>query len=835
MRLLWGLILLAGCYSLPNDPLEGLGVCGNGIVELGEDCDVPSDCVGDECTCGQPGTTVACLDICQTNDDCVTADGSPRYCSAQGSCTPASGEFLPLTEAASSLGKVHFLSVADFDGDGTGDVISQNGDQHSILFGGDDFSISSPLAWTLPSSGSICVGEIDKNTGADILTPTTYGGIATGGNVGREQRSALLSTYNVPNRETAHQIILADANGGAAHLILLRDTAIGLIGGTPLNFPNGLLGTDAFPAATLDLEDNINTGTDEGDNLSDIIIGFQGTRNILVAETIQYDGLNTGLSQKQLLQLPFGVNLAKEPIIIDDFGNGWVDLFLQGSDGNVYLFHHDGVSQFNTSPAGPISSFEDVIGWGPVARDENDNPRSGHIRETEISYPFGINTFEFLNLGSPWRESILVDIDGDGREEVVLRKDDGIDVLFPKINYTWNKQTFGTPSTPSDLLSGDFNGDIFPDIAYLDEAGDFWVLPGSAGGLTPPILSSSFGVVSSFATGKINPSRETADTLDDIVVLGETGISVGFGQTNSTMPSTLMTADFSDTLVLQGPPTTCTTGDFNGDSIVDVALLSRAAISDDETKWEKSALWFSLGEQTNIFEPSVDIPYGGTADCEGDNGALLALCSPCASLQNIDLNNTGSESLIVVDQSETCQGNIVWPNRDANVLVTTPGEGLSSGNIQTIPGVQGVDRMIPFDYDEDDDLDLLISYRNQNAAETSVAVVQNSNGTLDFAAPTTLTTEGYQIALVGMENSTVPVLLRTDDIVPMLFSGGVLSFGEALVTFESPLSVSESRLTAGDVNGDGLDDLIIVAKTTTERSLRVSLQKPAPRAGDPVP
>lgn len=113
--------LAASCAELTE---IGADVCGNGVAEVGEDCD---DVAGRLPKQGQPDASTACLGRgsvnqcrygCVSSKDCPTGWGCNLE---QGTCAAPTGTFTPL-EPVDKNGAVR-LVAGDFDGDGRTDLV----------------------------------------------------------------------------------------------------------------------------------------------------------------------------------------------------------------------------------------------------------------------------------------------------------------------------------------------------------------------------------------------------------------------------------------------------------------------------------------------------------------------------------------------------------------------------------------------------------------------------------------------------------------------------------------------------------------------------------------
>ncbi len=136
-----GLLIAAGlalsaCEDLPK--LEG-DICGNGVIEKGEDCDG----VG----LGENACNALCRLECTADRACPTSFG----CGSDGLCRQPTGAFEPFGPA---LGlSAERLSLADFDGDGQSDLLASRGSSFSVAYVGPQ--------GLLPETTSISYAPID--------------------------------------------------------------------------------------------------------------------------------------------------------------------------------------------------------------------------------------------------------------------------------------------------------------------------------------------------------------------------------------------------------------------------------------------------------------------------------------------------------------------------------------------------------------------------------------------------------------------------------------------------------------------------------------------------
>lgn len=164
-RLLLGLLVaLGGWHCEGFVELESLR-CGNGIIEpvADEDCDgLPADATY---RCGQPGTVGACRVICE-DSPCP-----PGWrCGLDNVCRASRNE---LTAPVVSRLDGQSLDLADVDGDGLLDVVTNQRDALGLGFGRGDGSFEVVPAVTTPvAERKLAVGDIDADGRADVLLPT---------------------------------------------------------------------------------------------------------------------------------------------------------------------------------------------------------------------------------------------------------------------------------------------------------------------------------------------------------------------------------------------------------------------------------------------------------------------------------------------------------------------------------------------------------------------------------------------------------------------------------------------------------------------------------------
>lgn len=151
------------CAVLPS-----LDVCGNGLVDPGEDCDGQAGLPAGA-HCGAPSTTNACRYTCQVGDASKSCPGEYSCSTVDGVCRKASGLFSQLTPVPF---KADHMAVADFNGDGIADVFASQGEagglQARVYFFGDKGVVASETA-VPPVSFGAAAPLTGKTAAADLV------------------------------------------------------------------------------------------------------------------------------------------------------------------------------------------------------------------------------------------------------------------------------------------------------------------------------------------------------------------------------------------------------------------------------------------------------------------------------------------------------------------------------------------------------------------------------------------------------------------------------------------------------------------------------------------
>ena len=471
------------------------------------------------------------------------------------------------------------------------------------------------------------------------------------------------------------------------------------------------------------------------------------------------------------------------------------------------------------------------------------NPESGAVFAAQQTFATGTNPISVAS----------ADVNGDGRPDLIVANENS-NTVSVLLNTTGagattpsfaTQQTFATGTNPISVAVADVNGDGRPDLAVANVGSNTVsvLLNTTAAGATTP----SFAAQQTFATGSTPDSVAVGDVNGDgrpdlaVANFSSNTVSVLLDTTaaGATMPSFAA----QQTFATGSEPFSVAVGDVNGDGRPDLAVANEGSntVSVLLNTTAAGATTASFASQqtfaTGSFPRSValaDVNGDGRPDLavanEGSNTVSVLLnttaagaTTPTFAAQQTfatgsmpfavavgDVNGDGRPDLIVANETSTT----------VSVLLNTTGAGATTPSFATqetfATGSQPISVAVA-DVNGDGQLDLAVANQSSN----TVSVLLNTLAPIvvapSFAAQQTFATgsapqsvavgdvngDGRPDLIVANDNfaGTVSVLLNTTA------AGSTTPSFAAQQTFATgsfPRSV-----TVGDLNGDGLPDLIV--------------------------
>lgn len=477
-RLLTALALTAlaaapACRDLT--PIEATGRCGDGVLEpeVGEDCDTYA--IGEATACGAPGTAQACRYTC--TDAACPADWR---CGRDAICRAPSGSF---TAAGPLALDGETALPGDVDGDGLTDLILAGNATITTAFGDTDGRFTRAI--TIPAGvqqDQIYADDITGDGRTDVLVPTIEGiriyrgqsrrlspvafpatrlvdlpgeGQILGLRVGPGPNPRALVVVN-DGRATRAVVVGADSTDDSALAAALTDTP-----GAPL--------LTALPTASA-----------QPGQPARVALHIAGGDTLLLL-AIRCRANACTVTVEQRVDAPDQMRFGDLPPVPGDVnGDGVTDLvvnyntpathvgFIASQDGIAFARRtlepwplRDGPQCRSCGTAG-FTTTADALGDTLV-----DFAGPGGVFRTITLDPLDLDPIE-LDLRGNLRRAQFVDLNRDGLEDIVaLRSGNQIDLILND-GAQFYPHIADVDGDASLFRVGDFDGDLYPDVAVLE-------------------------------------------------------------------------------------------------------------------------------------------------------------------------------------------------------------------------------------------------------------------------------------------------------------------------------------------------------------------------------
>lgn len=805
-----------GCTELPDVDAD---VCGNGVVEAGEDCD----------TFAPEGA--ACYDaeaLSPCAFSCVDTSCPDDFaCGGDGVCRRASGDFE--LAGGASLGGV-LGAVSDVDGDGYLDIAASSPAGVEMHFGAGDGGFEDSLDVSLRLGGLAGIGDLNGDGRVDIGAVNDVGGFIMESTEDRDLRSLALSSFQDPSGERLRALAVATFLPTLDQPVLLGDQGICVSNGC--DFPQGfepLPGNydvdelaERIPVAELDAALFA---------YEEFALGAPGDSRVWIYELVStpVPMSDNILVPRVRTTLTFPGAALSSPSFVDMDRDGRLDVVMLVDDTNterVAVATRTLTGGFNAPVIEPLfDGFSPMCGSSPlplaIGTLTAESNVFFYIGEAGVCQhvPFvGFVRFATPSVGLPFSEAVMADFNGDGRIDAAaaLGELDGIDVFLGAGDLLFNRVSIDTHYPVSRLRVGDYDGNFISDIAFVEHADqdgedgqDVSVIFGGVDALSAePVVMGRFGTIGDLEPINLVTAPTTIDAITDLGVVsqasidaGDWGVGIMYGDASRRMLSLAIVGEPGAAAVVGGfvAQSEQTTG--RGFAAISGALQEVA--NDGMTpKFDSFQITlmrdqegaFGLREQWQIDPATTDFAFA------------------CALYAAIDLDGDGVDELFGVHgpgepYMQLCEAD---PSRQDSARALVLDTSTNGPDVIDIGGgVSGPLSIAQADVGGDGVIDVIVAY-----PAGGVVVYPADGRSIDVSA-------GVSLPALDSARGAAPLTLANGSVaIAVLVDAGVLLFepdedgafgdeGVPVVTFEAASPQGSAALHTGDMDADGFEDIIV--------------------------
>ena len=551
---------VAACAACTATSTISDNVCGNGVLDPGEDCDGGSACTSScriECSIADRGSA------CTGEPDGMCCPELSR-CGVDGICHAPTGTVS--SEITEPFDVTSFV-VADIDGDDIADIFGYNSSSVLVRYGDAQSPLGRSVTSPSPVPGAASFGDINGDGRDDLVLPVAGGLFAFDTSTGAPEPIGFPIDFNptagfvhlqlavtaaaIPATGAPAQLVTLDRVGTTLQLDSLTIGSGAPVAGAHPSTPCGgvtgnLVGHELHPFVdgrrTL-VPFEFTTGTNGTTPVACVAVydgtgGSGGDVPLTMPDYITTNGSNT-------TKTPATTPVEGETFFANVLGNTCPDLLvpaLYGSTTRTVVFQGTGTSGA-CSVGSPIPQLIPSAAFAAITIEGLTTPTlatlvtsAGVIDVTpgtgsgSASATYGPVT----TAPRPWTYATVADLDGDGRDDIITAgTSTDVEVLFQR-PYTTGAQfadvTIQTTNTVQYLATGDFDGDGNGDIAI--------------GTIDPTVLSSPAdieiawgGTSNSFTVGDVGTFENPRDLIATNLI--DASLLPGFDQ-------------FDDLIVAQG-------------------------------------------------------------------------------------------------------------------------------------------------------------------------------------------------------------------------------------------------------------------------------------------
>ena len=798
----WLLLLaLVGCTDFDDVTRD---VCGNGLLEVGEDCD------------SNDPSCVRCAVSCAVAEDCP----SEAYaCGVDGFCHAPGGDLArpsaPVTFQADDL------RVTDIDHDGRGDVLGVSRTSLVVRYGDAAGALSASDSFVTPAqSGPASFGDLDGDGSLDVTLSTTEGLVTYTSAFGS------LSPLDV---ETP----IFDGTSGQPVDILsiqalgpLQFAAFGISDGfvilmvfdfldeskfafaVPCQARLGAIPRASFDTARVDLY-RVNP---DGAAAKNSVLSFTTASGQVCATSIT-GSTAAGYTLADITPAGIGT-LAKKPILADLEGDADPCPGLVSSDGGPAAMRWwDGqmsggrcalvaagaagaaLPALSGAPANAVA-----IGRIPISPAILFVSTDALVTTNGLYAQAGGLMVPMYQSSRPLAHVTFGDLDGDGDIDAAAAAatEDDIDILY---RYPEGVELlrYDTASRVTTITIGDYDGNGVGDLAYTEAAishQKMYVAYGTTDRHLPPLQVAAFADVSTVTPFEFRDSADNLSVADDLLVIqpaignATATATLLHGSPQRTMLSFLepRANEMQDKSVVRGT----IVGQFTGTAHPDLMVI--AAPNPDQQAIGMRAYRVAGGDTGLDTTQSAGTVVDGLADCQ-----LASPSGACVQdVRYLAWPRAAGDVVIAVDRRSPPRAMRIDPGQ-----IAQPIPALVDG----LPPGATVQSLYAFDVDGDGTQELVAAFTG------SVRICDVSPDGMptkceDIASAIPSSTMSCVDAAPGRVGERGVIALCREGTTSTLFRV-TREAGELAVT-ELAQGVSLRALRVSDVTGDGVDDVIAV-------------------------
>jgi hypothetical protein len=896
---------LAACSNLPEIAAD---LCGNGVVEAGEECDGDAGAAGGTCGAVADGDN-ACHFVCAGGASCPAgyACGDDARCRAPSAIfVPAPGPY-PFDGGDLAAGDVDGDHIDDLVGVGASALTVRFGNPAADLFHAESQPIRTPVAHSV-------FGDLDGDARLDVIIPSSVGvfsflAVGQGFNP-YPYTSISLDDTTSPARTAAVEVVpdpfsemLAMIGKTMAYINTKPQYAVCIDGGSP-----PLCLASQHTVADL-LGDTLPTGhtgylfgavtKPEDDFTQEVVIAFKNddhvalwspTAPVVSGQTVDESTLS--LEKLQTLALPkqgpLGTQLRLPDTGTIGFGqfdkDGCVDLLIPthrvdagGRFEGLAIAYGSKIGSVCLGKLDPpVVVVEAAIDTGAVTRgllprafaDLDGDGLTDVVTNALIAVtsctrddaacakpPNNTFALDFRSFTPrTWTAAVATDVNHDGKPDLagIVDGQDDVDVMIGAGLGFMNRFQIPTTLPPRAVRTGDFDGDLFLDVAVvvgdttLGDAEDdhLEVLFGAAaGGPSAPVDMGSFGVIQDLAPISLFTDLESLDFTTDMIVIAARGPNRGvaplIGSSTRRLLAPYLLGEGDATAQIRDTPVAIQLGQFDGGALPDVIALAhlvpqQSPTSGTSTGVDLTPRIFTLSGtgDGNLVGGQPWIPSAKIGDFEYRDALWAAGRMNAAAT---------ADSVIGVDATDARHTEV--SAKSPHLFVATP--PASAGGDWTMTATDLPDPYKAMrvhairltDLDGDGDADLIVEMTGGGIdanlhVKTAAFVAWNENGTIAIAHPTAVYAAGALCRGAAPIQADLAKGLELAAVCADATGGGALTIhhydGAAWKVAGPPLPIggSDPQVVAGDFNGDRVGDLAITAGTGPSASVQLFQQCP---------